>query len=646
MELLQVLSEDEFPVKTYSMSLIDVELFLKTRGSHIHAYHPELEKKIQEIGGIMRVAATKGAVSVERFLDGLFQEKLVAYGEGQVKAAVELFDQQLQDKFRRVEKQILSAPKPRQFKIRKEEFTEMIIAGCRAVRGGRPASRTMFSSDMLYDVYVYAQEGQSALQFLELQHRDKVLGERSLEAVSAYANSRYSRSMFKIEMYNNRAMFIELFHCLRAGMYEEAVQFVESHEGFFTEIRRNFTEALLRWMYDMGMSSKRVEKTTGWEETPTEEDDPFKLWFFQLFSGDSRAPRAVLATLEDFLWNQILAGETQKRLNGRLVGNEVETFRVLCGAISSSKLFAAAMVLGQWKDALEILHDESFKTAEVLFLALAIARRIAVAKPGSLPVKRGRVEKNEVGQAIDLFVKIVQRVSSLFLKPEEKLSVVQLVVPFIAVDWVEDLVAEVFIAAEEFGVLGGLDGQGRKHPSTLQEYIDIPLGAVIEKISVYYMHGGDLQKALKVSYLGNGQKTLEILIKILTDKIKKKAFSEDGLQSIVEHFNNRTTNILWSLIAVGQVESSGELATAIRSTGLIPDTETSSVFKKAQSINDMPAEVQAAIPFGLAVIARKIAEFPSEENRKLGKAVLLLAGMLEVDTQITQEIVSAISIML
>ncbi|KAI5191129.1 hypothetical protein NECID01_1298 [Nematocida sp. AWRm77] len=668
MEVLRLLAEEEYPVETYTITEGEITLYIRNQGKKYHSYHPELDKKIKEIGNVMTKVEESQVFTVEGFLDGIFQKSIVEYGESTVERETQRFDKELEQRFIQIEKDLASSPKKKEFKIRKEEFAEMIVEGCRRIREGELAGRSNFSSSMLYDAYLFLLSSKTSLEFLSDIHlvhgirgslssagaerggsgsagrRDG--GRSSAEDVAQYVQEKYHKGMFHLDMYNNRFVFAELFHYIRAGLFKDAVEFAETHEGFFQEICRNFSGSLFLWMRVLGVSEKRSEKAGLWEEEPQAGDDPFKLFFHGLFSGSRNAPKEVIVTIEDFLWYQLILNKSLEEgsAGGKKAVSSVEIFEAMRGAMSTQRLFLASIVLKQWRSAMELLYDERFAMGEILFLSCAIAGRIKEEEPTCFPVKR-KEKCVFVFECINVFVRIVQHITLLFLKPEEKLSVIYVVTPFISQEWAKDLVTEVFIASEDFSVLGSIDSNGRRNRSTLKEYVDaVSTSSVIQKISNYYVHSGELEKALKVSYLANSGETLEILSKILIDKIKKKDFAENGLGQIVKHFNNGMVNILWAIIELGGAKNN--ITSLIKSTGLIAQPDTASVLKKAQEISELAPEIKSVIPFALGVIGKRLGETVTYEHQEMGKALLLLAGVLEIDRAVVQDIVQDISSLL
>ncbi|KAI5171079.1 hypothetical protein NEFER03_0481 [Nematocida sp. LUAm3] len=642
MELLKTLIEEEFPVKMFSITEAEVDLYLLNKEGTRHSYYPELERKIQEVGDVMKRSSKRKSVSVEAFLDGIFQEALVEYGEKRVSEAVHMFDTALRVRFEALEKRLLLAPKQKRFKIKREEFASILVDNCRNIHLGREASKYLFSSDMIYDSYLFSLSKSTSLDFLTEIHRKKVIKGDSIEKVEEYVRERYSSDALGCDTYNDRIVFVVLFHLIRGGMYKEAVEFVERHHGFFKEICRNFTEALLLWMDSLGMIDCSVKRTNGWEELPDETSDPFKLFFFRMFQEENITSRPVINTIEDFLWYQVImdSGSGEKR---RYTKEKI--FQMVKGSLSASRVFLSALMLKQWEEAIEVLYDDGFKSGEVLFLCYGISKRLRLEHPAMFPVQRGSTGKEGPPKCIGAMAQIIQEISSLFLKPEEKLSVIQILEPFIASEWMEDLVAEVFISSENFEILGTIDEQGRKQGSTLQEYINLPVGKILDRISGYYVHGGDLDKALKISYLGDSDKTLQILTDILMEKIKKEEFSDGGISSIISHFNSAFVNMLWSIVKIGTAKKE-ELLPLIRSTGLIPSNNSTAALKKAQEIFSLSPEMREVVGFALALIARKIKETSCEERNELGKSLLLLVGVLDIDQRLMQKIISDISTIL
>lgn len=642
--MLKTTENNKSLIKTYSMSAIEIELLIKNRSTEMHSYHPELEKKIKELGDIMKHEEENECPTIETYLDGIFERKLIEFGEQQVKKEIELFESELKDFFTKEEKQVLSVPHGKRFKIRKEEFADVIIEGCKSIKRGDRLGKNIFSSPMLYDSYLFAASNKTPLEFLTYIHRTHAIKGEAPEDLKLYTRMKYIGGTFKLEMYENSPMFAELYQYIRAGMYENALKFVEENKNFFWLICNNFYSSIMHWMQSLGFIHEERKYSMEWEEVPTNSDDPFKLLFYRLFTGSTECVKSIITTIEDFLWYQIITTKTITACNLKKKKNSnQEIFKLLQGVITPPRLLQASIILKQWTAAMQILQDEAFRAGEILFLSYAISQKIREENPSSYPIKRERAV-SAPAECTDLFVKGIQRITSLFMNPCDKLCIVNMASPFISSEWLEDLVSEVFIASEDYDVLGRVDSMGRKEPPTIQEYVNVSAQAVIQRVAQYYIHSGELEKALKISYIESGKKTLEILTTILVDKIRTKEYAKEDLEKIVRHFNNELVSFLWDVLCIGA--SKDNAIQLIRRTGLIPANSTADVLKKVKEIDALSLEVKSVIPTALVIMSKRLGEHPYGENRDLAKALLLLAGALKMDTEIIHEIVSGISSLL
>ncbi|KAI5133988.1 hypothetical protein NEAUS06_1026 [Nematocida ausubeli] len=637
----RIAEHSDCPVKTYSMTLVEVELAIKNTISDIHSYHPELEKRIEELGEVMGHRTESENITIESYLDRIFEKKLIEFGEEQVKQRVQEFDNELKEYFIKEEKRLLSVPRRNIFRIRKEEFTDIIIEGCKALKRGDVIGSSLFSSPMLYDAYLFASSQQTPLEFLAYVHYTHALKGKTVDAVKAYTKQKYSSGMYKIEMYENRGMFAELYQYIRAGMYSDALKFIESHKNFFSVISNNFHSSIISWMCSMGFIHEERKYTMEWEDVPSTKGDPFKLLFYRLFTGNTECVQSVITTIEDFLWYHILVMKTitacgiKKRANTSL-----EIFKMLEGSVTAPRLLQTALMLKQWKEAMRLLQDDTFKAGEMLFISHAISQKIREESPFVYPIKR-ELADTMPAECTELFIKAVQGVTSLFLRAQDKLSVVNLAAPFISAEWLEDLVAEVFIASEDYAVLGDVDASGRRQTPTIQEHIDVSWQGVVQRVAEYYTHSGDLLKALKISYIAGSAKTLEILTEILVHKIETKEYTQDDLEPIIKHFNNELINFLWDILLIGA--SRENAINLIRRAGLVPENNASDVLRKVREIQNLTPLIKSVIPAALVITAQRLGEFPTPENQDPAKALLLLAGALEMDKEIMHDIVTSIA---
>lgn len=660
LKLLGILADEDFPVKTYSLTTAELSLNKLRSEKEVHTYHPDIEKKIRDLAGLYTKQDRGAPFCVEVFLDAMFQNRVVEFGEGLVERTVNRFDRRLEEQFIRMEQTQLAKSPAKKFQIKKPEFAEMILNGCTNIQKGAPVGRENFTSQMLSDCYSWAMDSTDPLKFLSsiyLAHILKLapgragasaasgLSEASNavleETIRGYVDKVYHKGMFKIDVYNDRFVFIELFYYVRCGLFDLSVSFVRKHEGFFKEICRNFSALFFNWSNALGFSSAETEQSPSDKlASESEEDDPFKVFFYRLFSGKGDPPKSVVSTIEDYLWYQLLLNKTITKMSlDRPILRSAELFSLFAGSVSSPKLLLVAVVLGQWRMALDILHDESFSTGEVLFLSYSIVKNIKRSSKQAFPGKR--TDSGSVKECLSTFIKILQGVSSLFLLVTEKLLIIQIASSFIDPEWLEDLVAEAFISSEDFALLGSIDASGRKAAPTLTEHVGVEVPHVISKVSKYYEESGDLEKALRVSFLSNSEKTQEILNKILMRRIKNRDFDTSGFQSIVEYFRgSRMTQLLWTVLRIGRGEPN--MLLLIRSTGLVPSNEMQSILQKAEDVKELVPEVREIVPHSLAVISSKLACVSGEEAKEMARALLQLCGVLALERALLEEITESL----
>ncbi|KAH9385819.1 uncharacterized protein NEMAJ01_0715 [Nematocida major] len=614
-------AESECILRKYPMSLIEIELAIKNRPKELHSYHPELEKRIKELGNIMKYEEKSEYITIERYLDGIFENKLVEYGESQVENALTAFMSDLKETFIKEEKALLSSPKAKH-RVRKDDFCDIIIEGCNSIKRSDTLGRNVFTSQMIFDVYKYITSHQTPLQFLSDTFREHALRDSSLGGVLKYVQKKHG-GMFRLEMYESVPVFAVLYYFVRAGMRKEAKDFADNNRPFFQEISGHFYEDFCAWL-EKGTPAKP-------QEAPISAD-PFKALFQNLFRQAQECPQEVITTIEDFLWYKILVSGSPREYP--------RIFSLLRGKITETKLLQAALVLGEWKEAMEILQDETFSAGEVLFLSYGIAHKMRRNAPENYPLARST--RSEQTLCLELFIHSIQSISTLFRQARERLAVVNMASPFVSQEWLEDLAAEVFIATEDYAVLGSIDASGRKIHSTLGEYANVEAQRVISKVSEYYILTGELDKALKISYVGSSERTLEILTSVLVQRIEEKEYAEsEGVGRIVRHFNSPVTNFLWDSLCIA---ASGDNAVSlIKRTELIPRGTPEEIGRKVLEIQRLSQEVRGVIPGVLLIMAQRLGENPHANNQELAKSLLLLAGALEVGPETLQEIVSRVS---
>ncbi|KAI5179706.1 hypothetical protein NEOKW01_0169 [Nematocida sp. AWRm80] len=651
MNVLKVLEEDDFTIKTYSMLQIELELSLLERVKH--SYHSELEKQIDEIGLIMNRIEENKVQTIELYLDSVFQSKLIEYGERNLQAQINAFNSELNNKSTNTMSTF------RKYNIKKEEFNEILIEGCKSVRENKDISQSIFSSVMLYDLFSYCISTKESLEFLSDIHLVNIVKET--DNMTEKIKNKYSNSTYKIDSYNNKYVFIELYWYIRSGLYDKAVDYIVENEGYFKEILNNFSGALLNWMHKLGFIKKN-EYFGGWDtlKNIAPNEDPFKTMFIRIFSGSEEYPKECINTIEDFLWYRMIVKQTiEKTPLRKQISSDQSLFKSIRSLLSPPKALFSAIVLEQYKEALNILYDEPFKTPDALFIGYGVALRIKQQNPEHFPISRRRPTPQKVIshsdlikargtkdslqttiESINLYVNIAQSVSSLFLKPEQKLSVIQLVSSFISEEWLEDLVSEVFISSEDYSLLGiqpsPIHSTILNTHSKLSSIINVNTSNINNKILNYYLNNKELDKALNIS--SNNTTKENILINSLVNSIKNKKYN---IQIPPVH-NNPTINILTNILALG---TTNNILPAINKTGLISTGDTISTLKKVEEIKLLPPEIKCIIPEALLLISKRLKESQetTEEYINISKSVVLLSGALDINKNTVREILNNLS---
>lgn len=667
MERFWALLGSECALGVYTITKAEIDLGLKA-GKGTSSKHPELQKRIKELGSIAERKETETFPGVEEYLDGIFQQKLVEYGEAKMKKTLAAYDEDLKRKFLQKEKEIraqLGAQGVTSSKMSlasKSRFPTAahrnvppslprIIrdAGSRA-RAGRSTTgesaqmgnaedahsqRTeiaeqmivpletalpFFSSAQTRDLYAYLTGQSGPIEMLQAQFRKYVVKYEHPDSIREYVESHFHRGTHGFEMYNERFLYIELYHWVRCGMLKNALQLVRLYGNFFSDIAGGFLDAFLKWVRLITNTASGAPENVS---PPDSKDtrgpfaqtvvDPFKTFFLGLFAEKSNPPREVICTIEDFVWYQMLLDKTLEASAPRGGGRRVprkEVYRMVESSVSASKCLGAAILLGQWKSAAEILDSSRLGLAESLMIAYGVCLRVKREKENEFPIFRK--SGSEGYECASLLLQLAQEACGLFVRPEDKLSLLSIVSPFLSSDWMEDLISEVFISTDDHRILGAFDAAGRKSPCTLGEYADVSADAVIDRVSGYYLESGNLKKALSVSYLGSQEKTVSVLEDVLIDKIQQGDYACSGLVDVVPHFSSPFVSLLWAAVEIGSAqdlekkEDEESIMSKIKKCGILPGPNTESVLEKARELQSMSLYASAVWPYVLRILARAL----------------------------------------
>lgn len=226
-------------------------------------------------------------------------------------------------------------------------------------------SQTTFKDDLLFDMYLFINKKMEPLAFLQNSYfryvmkysskniqgdlsvdskQDAVDGETLKNVVREFAKTRFSSEEYKIEAYESRHLWAEVFVLFRIGRYDLILELLTKFEMFFEFLSQRF-----KTVFTAFLDGKRANIVLNLKH-----EDKFKKFLFELVDERARSDGLVLNTAEDYIWFKLI---TKKSLK-----NDIENFE-------SSKLkFMIALFAGKQKTAIEILLKSHFGVIPKFFL--------------------------------------------------------------------------------------------------------------------------------------------------------------------------------------------------------------------------------------------------------------------------------------
>lgn len=175
-----------------------------------------------------------------------------------------------------------------------------------------------FNDAMLFDIYMFLRNLRSSESFEQeigflgneyMKYIERFLREnaekirtplkRIENKVSTFVKLRYSRQDYKLEMYEGRYLFAELYTLFRCGLTDSVRELLEKFHVFFEHIAHRFKTNFSNWL------ATKVQPTVPMKIEPSH--DLFKAFFLGLMGGgNGRADGYVIGSIEDFIWMQLM----------------------------------------------------------------------------------------------------------------------------------------------------------------------------------------------------------------------------------------------------------------------------------------------------------------------------------------------------
>jgi len=236
-----------------------------------------------------------------------------------------------------------------------------------------------FEDPMLFDIHMFlrrlnaSENFEQELRFLGdeyLRYVDRFLREnadkvtnplRDVEdKVSAFVKLRYGKEEYKLEVYEGRYVFAELYTLFRCGLTDCVKRLLERFSVFFEHISHRFRTSFSGWLTTKTKPSVPVKIGGG--------DDLFKAFLLGMMDGNSRGVDArVIGSVEDFVWMHLIS------INE--LGRVKEVLGLFRNYQNPKGLLLACVMLKDYDRAMELVFRGDFAVVPSYFLMKALCSR-------------------------------------------------------------------------------------------------------------------------------------------------------------------------------------------------------------------------------------------------------------------------------
>lgn len=235
------------------------------------------------------------------------------------------------------------------------------LAECESLLFTKPTLLT-FKDDLLFDLYLYINKKCTPITFLQQSflkymlkfsnenNADNFDSENNLDSLSLkrivkeFVKLRYNSEEYKIEVYESRYLWAEIFVFLRIGRSDLALEIINENEIYF-----EFMNSKFKSIFTGFLNGKKSNFAHNFRN-----EDKFKKFLYDLTEEKAKSDGLIISTVEDFLWLKLLLEKEIK--------NDISEF-------SNNKIkFMIALLSRKYMKAIDILLKSDFSIVPKFFL--------------------------------------------------------------------------------------------------------------------------------------------------------------------------------------------------------------------------------------------------------------------------------------
>lgn len=279
-------------------------------------------------------------------------------------------------------------------------------------------TRSTFRDDLLFDIYTFINQKTEPLEFLQdsyLKYIAKFVSQSSQEAihleltkkipddadikdiVKSFVKLRFSSEEYRIEVYETRSLWAELFVLLRIGRHDLAQELLSEYEMFFESAAQKFKSVFSGYL-----AGKRPGFVLN-----TRVQDRFKKFLFELVDEKAKSDGFVISTAEDYIWLRLLQKKSIEIL-------QFENPRVQ---------FMVAIFLGNYRAAADVLLKADFGVVPKFFLLreICVEQSLLTDKDGI-----SYMSKAEDQRISSTFLNFLFNIASRLTSAEHKVKLIEM----------------------------------------------------------------------------------------------------------------------------------------------------------------------------------------------------------------------------
>lgn len=236
------------------------------------------------------------------------------------------------------------------------------LAECESLLFTKPTPLT-FKDDLLFDLYQFINKKSTPISFLQqsfMKYMLKFFNENSSDAtdfdkdgldsltlkrtVKEFVKLRYNSEEYKIEVYESRYLWAEIFVLLRIGRTDLALEVINENEIYFEFMTNKFKSIFVGFLN--GKKSNFVHNFRN--------EDRFKKFLYEMAEEKAKSDGLIISTVEDYLWLKLVLDKEIK--------TDVSEF-------SNSKVkFMITLLSKKYMKAIDILLKSDFGIVPKFFL--------------------------------------------------------------------------------------------------------------------------------------------------------------------------------------------------------------------------------------------------------------------------------------